>query len=110
MQIRGLSDNAASLAGWLARLPAHAGTWRARQRVSPIWTAAVAGLAAIVALPLATIVVLSITAPDNAWPHLMRTVLPGALRDTMLLMLGVGVTCLVFGTGTAWLITMYRFP
>ena len=70
----------------------------------------VAGLTAIVALPLATIVVLSLTAPDNAWPHLMRTVLPGALRDTAMLMLGVGLICLAFGTGAAWLITMYRFP
>ena len=43
---------------------------------------------AIVALPLATIVVLSFTAPDNAWPHLMRTVLPGALADTALLLVG----------------------
>ncbi len=107
---RSLSDSAASLAGWLASLPAHLRTWRARQRISPGWTAAVAGLAAIVALPLATIVVLALTAPDNAWPHLMRTVLPGALRDTALLMFGVGVLCLAFGTGTAWLITMYRFP
>ena len=107
---RSLSHSAASLAGRLASLPAQARSWRARQRISPGWTAAVAGLAAIVALPLATIVVLALTAPDNAWPHLMRTVLPGALRDTALLMLGVGVLCLAFGTGTAWLITMYRFP
>jgi iron(III) transport system permease protein len=107
---RSLSHSAASLAGRLASLPAQARSWRARQRISPGWTAAVAGLAAIVALPLATVVVLALTAPDNAWPHLMRTVLPGALRDTALLMLGVGVLCLAFGTGTAWLITMYRFP
>ncbi|HEU4381391.1 MAG TPA: iron ABC transporter permease [Hyphomicrobiaceae bacterium] len=85
-------------------------TWRARQHISPAWTAVVAGLTAVVALPIATIVVLSFTAPDNAWPHLMRTVLPAALRDTALLMFGVGGLCLGFGTGTAWLITMYRFP
>ncbi|KAB2913469.1 MAG: iron ABC transporter permease [Hyphomicrobiaceae bacterium] len=90
----------------------HAGfaAWRARQRVSPAWTVFAGVLAAIVALPLATIAVLSFGAPESAWPHLMRTVLPGALADTALLLAGVGVLCLVFGTGTAWLITMYRFP
>ena len=53
----------------------------------------------------------SLTAPDNAWPHLMRTVLPGALRDTAAAAWSAsGALCLVFGTGTAWLVTMYRFP
>jgi iron(III) transport system permease protein len=94
----------------LAQIPGRLRTWRARQRVSPAWMAIVAILAAIVALPLATIVTLSLSAPDNAWPHLMRTVLPAALADTALLLLGAGVLCLVFGTGTAWLVTMYRFP
>jgi iron(III) transport system permease protein len=94
----------------LAQIPGRLRTWRARQRVSPAWMAIVAIQAAIVALPLATIVTLSLSAPDNAWPHLMRTVLPAALADTALLLLGAGVLCLVFGTGTAWLVTMYRFP
>src|SRR5262245_46954812 len=103
MQIGGglpptLSQSTVALVRRLALLPAHLRTWRARQRISPAWTAVVAGLVAIVALPLATVVVLSLTAPDNAWPHLMRTVLPGALRDTALLMLGVGLLCLAFGT------------
>jgi iron(III) transport system permease protein len=105
-----LYESAATFARFLAQLPGRLGPWRARQRVSPAWMVAVAVLTAIVALPLATIIALSITAPDNAWPHLIRTVLPGALRDTALLMLGVGLICLAFGTGTAWLITMYRFP
>ena len=84
--------------------------WRARQHVSPAWTLLVALLACIIVLPLVTIVVLSLTAPDNVWPHLLRTVLPGALADTAALLAGVGTLCLVFGTGTAWLVTMYRFP
>ena len=36
--------------------------------------------------------------------------LPGALRRTLGLMAGVGTLTLVIGTGTAWLVTMYRFP
>ncbi len=36
--------------------------------------------------------------------------LPGALRRTLGLMAGVGTLTLLIGTGTAWLVTMYRFP
>ena len=62
------------------------------------------------ALPLATIVMLALDLRASVWPHLMRTVLPGALADTALLLVGVGLITLVVGTGTAWLATMYRFP
>jgi iron(III) transport system permease protein len=61
-------------------------------------------------LPLATIVVLALAPGESIWPHLLRTVLPSALRDTLLLMLSVGGLTLLIGTGTAWLVTMYRFP
>ena len=72
-----------------------------------LFAVAVAG---IMAMPLATIVVLSLDVRESVWPHLVRTVLPGALADTGLLLLGVGVLTLGIGTGTAWLTTMYRFP
>jgi iron(III) transport system permease protein len=62
------------------------------------------------ALPLATIVALALTPAAGVWAHLMRTVLPGALADTLLLLAGVSALTLGFGTGTAWLVTMYRFP
>jgi iron(III) transport system permease protein len=74
------------------------------------WTLFVAALAALMALPLATAVVLSLSAQESVWPHLIRTVLPGALADTGLLLAGVATLTLLFGTGTAWLVTMYRFP
>ena len=84
--------------------------WRQRLSVSPGWTVFAAVLAGVMALPLATIVWLSFNPRESVWPHLMRTVLPGALADTALLLAGVGALTLLFGTGTAWLTTMYRFP
>ena len=36
--------------------------------------------------------------------------LPQALRNTVLLLLGVGLVCAVLGTGSAWLVTAYAFP
>lgn len=94
----------------LTAFPGRLATWRARRRSSPVWTIAVGAILAIMALPIATIAVLALKPADNIWPHLARTVLPGALRDTLFLMAGVGLLTLVTGTAAAWLVTMYRFP
>lgn len=45
----------------------------------------------------------------HTWPHLIANVLPGAVRRTLALMEGVAGLTLLIGTGTAWLVTMYRF-
>lgn len=84
--------------------------WRQRLPASPGWTLFVLAIASVMALPLATIVALSLDPSESVWPHLIRTVLPGALADTGLLLAGVAILTLLFGTGTAWLVTMYRFP
>ena len=47
---------------------------------------------------------------ENIWPHLVATVLPRYLQNTLILMLGVGVLATAVGTGAAWLVTMHRFP
>jgi iron(III) transport system permease protein len=44
------------------------------------------------------------------WPHLAANVIPQALLDTGLLLLGVGLLCAVIGVATAWLVTQYEFP
>ncbi|MEO8419618.1 MAG: iron ABC transporter permease [Hyphomicrobium sp.] len=84
--------------------------WRQRQRVSPAWTAVVAVVVAIVALPVATVLLLAINPSDNIWPHLVSTVLPGSLWRTVLLSAGVAAVTFSVGTAAAWLVTMYRFP
>jgi iron(III) transport system permease protein len=74
------------------------------------WTLFAAALAAVMLLPVATIVVLAVGPGSSVWPHLLRTVLPITLHDTGMLLAGVAICCLLFGTVTAWLVTMYRFP
>ncbi len=44
------------------------------------------------------------------WSHLAQHVLPAALRNTVLLLLGVGILVACLGTGSAWLVTAYDFP
>jgi iron(III) transport system permease protein len=94
----------------LGDLASSIAAWRRRRGDSPLWTAVPALLAAVMALPLATVAVLSLTAPANVWPQLVRTVLPATLLDTAILLAGVAVLTLTFGACTAWLVTMCRFP
>ena len=84
--------------------------WRARRRASPVWSVAVAGILAIIALPVVTVFVLAAAPADNIWPKLMASVLPSALANSLILMTLTGLAALVTGASTAWLVTMYRFP
>ncbi len=94
----------------LPDLPHAVAGWRARRRMSPAWTAAVAGIVALVTLPIVSVIVLALSSSENIWPHLAATVLPPAMLNTALLALGTGTFALVVGTAAAWLVTMYRFP
>ncbi|HEX5998124.1 MAG TPA: iron ABC transporter permease [Hyphomicrobiaceae bacterium] len=92
-----------------ALVHAVAAGWRSRS-VSTLWTTLPVLLAALLALPLATVVALSLSAQHNVWPKLVSTVLPATLIETGLVLLGVSALTLVFGAATAWLVTMCRFP
>jgi iron(III) transport system permease protein len=64
----------------------------------------------LVLLPVAALLVMALAPAENIWPHLAAYVLPSAMTRTFLVMAGVGAATLAIGTGTAWLVTMYRFP
>ena len=77
------------------------------------WTVLVVAIAAAIASPV--VVVLSsifFHTPKSAkvWGHLSSTVLGGYIANSLWLMLGVTVGVLTLGVGTAWLVTMCRFP
>ena len=72
-----------------------------------VWGAGLVGL--LLASPFVS---LALTAAQGSeiLPHLVAYVLPQALRDTALLLLGVGLTVLIIGVGAAWLVSAYDFP
>ena len=74
------------------------------------WTAATITLAAIMMVPLVCVIWLALAPSDDIWSHLVDTVLGKYIRVTLALMIGVGIGVTVIGTGTAWLVTMCRFP
>ncbi|MBU8876652.1 iron ABC transporter permease [Reyranella sp. MMS21-HV4-11] len=75
-----------------------------------IWRLGAFVVAAVVALPLLGIGSSLFTDQLDLWRHLAETQLPDILANTIILLLGVGVGTVVLGTGTAWLVTMCRFP
>jgi len=64
----------------------------------------------IVAGPILALFGVAGSSQDNIWPHLLATVLPQAVGETVLLMIGVGVLTMSIGASSAWLVTMYNFP
>src|SRR5690606_21258275 len=83
---------------------------RLRSTGAPGWSIAALIICAIVATPFLAILFQAMHSSGHTWPHLISTVLPSSTLTTILLMLGVGTMTLTIGTGTAWLVTMYRFP
>src|SRR5918995_3601972 len=74
------------------------------------WRLIALGAAGAVALPV-LVVLASLLAPSGeVWAHLAGTVLQDYLWSTLGLALGVGCGVLVIGVGTAWLVSMCRFP
>lgn len=63
----------------------------------------------MICLPLFAVATLAIFPEDNVWPHLLSTVLPHYIFNTLVLMAGVAIGTLVIGVSTAWLVTHYDF-
>ena len=74
------------------------------------WTIGTVIIALIAITPIVAVIFISFTPSDDIWAHLVSTVLPLYISTTLLLMVGVGVGTLVIGVGTAWLVSMCRFP
>ncbi|MFP6871759.1 MAG: iron ABC transporter permease [Nitrospinota bacterium] len=74
------------------------------------WTLGVLLLTALIAAPLVTVFVLAASPSDNIWQHLASTVLPRYIRTTIYLMAATGIGTAVIGIGTAWVVTLCRFP
>lgn len=67
-------------------------------------------IAALILTPLVAIAWMAFFPTENIWPHLLATVLPDYIMNSLALMAmtGAGAACL--GAGGAWLTTMKEFP
>jgi len=74
------------------------------------WRLGAVLIAAMVVAPVVALIWMATGGALDHWSHLAQHVLPVALRNTALLLLGVGVLVACLGTGSAWLVTAYDFP
>ncbi len=73
-------------------------------------TVLVALISTIVATPILVITARVGADSGGLWDHLAATVLPEYVRNTLWLAFGVAVLTSVLGVGTAWTVTLCRFP
>jgi iron(III) transport system permease protein len=89
-------------------LPAPAAAWH---RYLPSgWTLVVLTIALGVALPVMIVGSRVFVSSNGVWTHLANTVLWTYIANTLMLAGGVAVGVSIIGVGTAWLVTMCRFP
>jgi iron(III) transport system permease protein len=79
-------------------------------RVPGFWLTASLVITALIIAPVLSLTVIAMRGSGDQWPHLFRYVLPVAIRDTAVLLLGVGIVAALLGVGAAWLVTAHRFP
>jgi iron(III) transport system permease protein len=74
------------------------------------WQLASLMVALVVAAPIAVIAAAWLTPASDVWRHLVQTVLLELLRNTAVLVVGVGIGVLLLGVALAWLTALCEFP
>jgi iron(III) transport system permease protein len=83
---------------------------RLRDSGNLAWSVAALVISLIAIAPMLAIGALALQSSGDTWPHLIANVLPGSDAPHPALMAGIAALTLLLGTGTAWLVTMYRLP
>ena len=74
------------------------------------WSVGALLIAALVLLPLLSVLWIAFFPTENIWGHLVETTLPRYLKNSLILMFSVGILAALIGTGAAWLVVTTRFP
>ena len=72
------------------------------------WIAVAIGL--ILSVPIISIVFSVFQEGQGNWPHLVDTVLPRYIYNSLYLAIAVGIGVTIIGVGSAWLVVMCQFP
>ncbi|MFN3262971.1 MAG: ABC transporter permease [Pikeienuella sp.] len=82
----------------------------ARSRLPDLWTLGALLIAAAILTPIFAVGWMAFFPRENIWPHLLATVLPGYVWNSVILMAMTGLGAAMIGTGAAWLTVMTDFP
>lgn len=83
---------------------------RARPGLPDFWTLGALLIAGAILAPILAIGWMALFPRENIWPHLIATVLPGYVWNSLLLMAMTGAGAAAIGAGAAWLTVMTEFP
>lgn len=75
-----------------------------------LWSVGAVVICAIVLAPIVAVFWMALNPTENIWAHMLSTTLPRYLRNTIVLMVSVGLLSASVGTGAAWLVSRYSFP
>ena len=67
-------------------------------------------IAAALSLPILSVAANLFFESGPFWGHLLETVLPNYITNSIILTLSVAIGVFILGVPTAWITTMYRFP
>ena len=81
-----------------------------RTEKSSIWSISVLVVCLLILGPFFSMLIVATDDSGGLWPHLMQTVFPRYVFNTLILMFGVGAVSLFFGLSSAWVISRYNFP
>ena len=79
-------------------------------RTEQTWPKTSVLLSLFVLLPVAGLIWAALGTDENIWQHLLGSVLPNYIVNSLILMTGVGLGVTLIGTCTAWLVANCRFP
>ena len=80
-------------------------------RISSFWWWLAAAIITIVLFSPLTVVLSSFfEAPGEGWELISEHLLFEYILGTLIMIIGVGITVLLFGVGSAWIITVWDFP
>ncbi|MFV0475829.1 MAG: ABC transporter permease [Pikeienuella sp.] len=80
-----------------------------KRRADP-WALGALAIAALILAPILAVVWMAFFPTENIWPHLISSVLPGYVVNTLILILITGTGAAAIGSGAAWLTVMTEFP
>jgi len=83
---------------------------RSAKAGSGLWSILTILIALLISIPILTVAINIFSPAGEIWSHLASTVLPEYVKNSIWLMFGVGFGVFVLGVGTAWLVTMCKFP
>ena len=75
-----------------------------------LWRVASFAVAAMVAAPIVVVALAWFAPAGDVWRHLVDNVLGEVLRNTLVLLIGVGVGVFALGVALAWLVAVCEFP